>query len=673
MSAVLTVARREIAERKTIFLAAAVASLIPLVVPLLNPQAGAAGRQGTALFLSFAFAWGTSLLLGSTVLGRDLTERRLGFYFSRPLPPLALWAGKVLASLLLAVGSAALVLVPMLLVDRSLRPLVGDGALAFVEALLFGGSLVLLAGALFGSVSARSRSLWIAVDVLLAGLVLALLYLTYRMLLGVGYVILHEVNPFPPLIALCAVVVVALLLATAAQVVRGRVDVVAAHRAQSLVLWAALVPVALAVTAGAYWLSHPRVADLLSVQSVSAAPEGPWAVVTGPARGRGASFGFVLDTATGRFLRLGALHQGARFSADGKRVAWLKPRIDFDKLFLDLYRADLDRPAPRPVFTGVTLTGPGGWAQLDVSPSGKRASVAFLDSVSVFDLDTGRTLTSAKVTGDLFRSVFPDDDHVRIYVDPVRGKRSTREPEVRKLSVLELDVPGKKLVTLGSFETEPTRMMAAFRPGPKAERVVVFEGPRRGALRDGRTGALLAKLFDEPSERWVSGALTSCLEMTNLQDGSPMDCASVRSLSFLSTGDLALAIGSKHAQELRIYSSTGAPLRTIPLGTGRYVSLGAEIATGQLLVGIATSGPGSENFRRGPWKTVSVDTATGAVTAQRDGLHPAESNFWWGREDGERSGVTHEGDAARLLLDDTGRLVRVDLATGAKAVVVGAH
>ena len=86
---------REIAERRLLLLAAALVGLVPLAVPFLPgvaaPDPGEI-RTGTALALCLVVTAVLALTLGATVIAGDLSERRLGFYFSRPLAGWAIWA-----------------------------------------------------------------------------------------------------------------------------------------------------------------------------------------------------------------------------------------------------------------------------------------------------------------------------------------------------------------------------------------------------------------------------------------------------------------------------------------------------------------------------------------------------------------------------------------------------
>ncbi|HEV2063603.1 MAG TPA: hypothetical protein VGS00_03535, partial [Thermoanaerobaculia bacterium] len=88
MRGFLAVARREIEEKRFVFAAAAAASLIPFAIPLVRGLHGTAAteaRDWTTAILAGTFLLGLGVVLGGSVISRDLVDRRIGFYFSRPL------------------------------------------------------------------------------------------------------------------------------------------------------------------------------------------------------------------------------------------------------------------------------------------------------------------------------------------------------------------------------------------------------------------------------------------------------------------------------------------------------------------------------------------------------------------------------------------------------------
>ncbi len=109
MRSLASVFAREIRERRFTFLAALAAGLFAFPLAwAAQKTSGFAFREclsalayPLAAFLGFGLAAG----LGATILGRDLSENRLGFFLSKPVSSLGLWAGKMGAAYALVLGS----------------------------------------------------------------------------------------------------------------------------------------------------------------------------------------------------------------------------------------------------------------------------------------------------------------------------------------------------------------------------------------------------------------------------------------------------------------------------------------------------------------------------------------------------------------------------------------
>ncbi|MGZ6989041.1 MAG: hypothetical protein ACXVH0_08785, partial [Thermoanaerobaculia bacterium] len=234
MRGFLAVARREVQERKLILLAAAIAGAIPFLVPLSRGLHGADAsdaRQWTALILSVAFAVGLAISLGLTTLGGEIANRRIGFYWTRPIPGLALWAGKLTGVWLLAMMGALLAFLPSLLVDgvRALPSDLPSVSPGLVPLAILG--LVALSHVL--SVVVRSRSPLLLLDVVAVGIA----YIAIRAMslplarLFAGNALATNLQIAEASLGLGA------LAAGAAAVLVGRTQIRRAHRTLSLTLW----------------------------------------------------------------------------------------------------------------------------------------------------------------------------------------------------------------------------------------------------------------------------------------------------------------------------------------------------------------------------------------------------------------------------------------------------
>src|SRR5690349_9539581 len=101
MRGFLAVARREIAQRRMLFVAAAIAAAGPFVVPWFRGLHGVNAtdvRSGTALALSLLFLFGTMAFIGGTRLPGALADRTIGFDLARPVSTGALWVGNLAAA-----------------------------------------------------------------------------------------------------------------------------------------------------------------------------------------------------------------------------------------------------------------------------------------------------------------------------------------------------------------------------------------------------------------------------------------------------------------------------------------------------------------------------------------------------------------------------------------------
>ncbi|HSK79975.1 MAG TPA: hypothetical protein VLQ45_26215, partial [Thermoanaerobaculia bacterium] len=182
MRGFLAVVGRELVERRLLAAVALAAGLLPFLVPFVSAArhlAPADIRSGAALAFSMTFTVVLAIVLGASVIAGDLAERRLGFYFSRPLSGSSLWAGKMVATALLTLGGGLLVLLPAslaggidfqgILPGRLLQSDLFSLGLFWVSGVLF---LILASHAV--SVMVRARSPWLALD-LVAAVVVGLL------------------------------------------------------------------------------------------------------------------------------------------------------------------------------------------------------------------------------------------------------------------------------------------------------------------------------------------------------------------------------------------------------------------------------------------------------------------------------------------------------------------
>jgi hypothetical protein len=558
--------------------------------------------------------------LGGLRLPRAIAERTIGFDLGRPLSASALWGGTLLGTLVLAVGSATIAWLPAAVSGGAgLWPSLFD----FTEIPLPWPVLALTASlfvfALFqaAGVAVRSRSRMLAVDMLLlpASLAAAVYGLARLQRAGAS-------NPFVirAAMAVAFFATLGLLLAGLAAVAEGRTEIRAAHRAQSGVLRSAAACGLVVLYGYGAWLYSAPPSALGSIQTVRPALRGDWVFVEGPARG--ADAGFLYDTANRRSVRLPWLSWPV-FSEDGSKAAWMERLRSSSRLDV----VDLGgRRTPRTLGTfsdqayGLVLDGAG-------------SRVALLDNglASVYDFSTGRLLASARIVPEyrLARLLFIEPDRLRIYMVPAG--------ETSRLDILELDVAGRRLVRTGGIgDLASWPLLATDRT---ARRLLCLEmEAKRVRLLDARSGRLIRPLTDSQAFGVTSG--------------------------FLFDGRIFVVRRSGAERVLEVLSPDGERLREMPFPGGplkgtRVTSMGAEVSPGRIVVSTGETGDPTAFL-------LSLDEGT--VRPLGPHLQPVSRWAWFY---GPPNSVPPPGAPASTLFQDGGSLVRLDLATGKREVLLG--
>lgn len=601
MKGFVAVLEREIFERRLLAVVALVLGLVPIVLPLvpgLLPGGFSAEdlRSGLAIGLAMLLTALFALFIGGTIIAGDLAERRLGFYFARPLSGLAIWAGKTVAALVLVLGCGLLVLAPAALLGIDSNPF-GVQAMglgwAGSAALWSVGLLGLVLAAHAASLIVRSRSPWLLLDLVALGTVAGLYWSASRRLTmaGVGAMVLWSRNPLgDPRDWIAAgfflVAVVSLALAGAFQVVRGRTDLRRGHKFLSQMLWGVLLVAAFTLTGLSLWWVGGGPGDLRSVDEVIGAPSGSWVALVGSSsRIAGLEQSFLYDLRSGRSVRAGfgsvLAERGPQvlFSADGRRAVWLAYDGAPYSSPLVAFRLDLDRPGAKPVRT--TISYKGTPRTLALSPDGRRlADYGYYaqDRVTVSDVDTGRLLAAAEVSGGAGESrlIFADADHLRLYEPSFYAEPgfSTEEKEADP-AILELDLAARtpRFATTGHLRG--SRGFGALSLSPAGDRVLLggHEGLR---LADARTGELVEQLGD----RRALG-------------------------SFLAGGRIAVVVRVEGGRELRIFTPDGhTELHRFPFPGAGAVAVADQ--PGENLLRVALWAP------RSRWEVRLLDLASGA-------------------------------------------------------------
>lgn len=639
MSKLLAVAARELRERWLLFPGALVAGFTPFVLPAFGVNRDLALTTGAAGAVGFGVA--AAVVIGSSMLARDAANGRLGFLFSRPVPWGAIWGGKWLAAIALAAACAFLAAIPWM-VAFPLSALGGHHGESWWQAFWGSDASVLLAVVLllsiglanFNGTAFRSRSPWLAADLLLA---LLAGWAVRRYVAPLAALRIVDFQPISRwgLLAPLGFLAAALLVASAVQVARGRTDLRRAHLAMSLTFWT-IVFATLGLAAGRLaWARAARPADLAAQVATSDAT-GRWVYAFGGSR-RGGSPGFLIESSSGRFVSLGLLAGwwetfGAQVSsAGGSHTAKLVASTDGRASGMVLF--DLAGKAPRSQLVVFESSPPPSWGgAFDLSPSGSLALLVHETGASLYAAPSGRRVATATLVPGwrAAATCFLAEDQARIWLVPAID---TRAPEARALvQVLDLAASGDTRTARVVLTPAPELgLWPLVVPDARCGRILTDHG--RLEQRDGTTGSLLA----------------------TLSEGSGW-----RSAVFMSDGRMVVAERPRGQVRLRIFDPNGVATAetNLDLPAGALpVRLGPEVSPGRLAVAAGTPFPAGG-------VTLVVDVATGEVVERLEGLLPAPSAM------GNASSPVRPAGSVHFFLGP-GPLVRIDFATGERRVVAG--
>lgn len=480
----LAIAARELRERSRLFLICAALAVLPFIAGVL--PGARADRAGvittTSSYLALALALGTALVFGASTVVRDLVERRLSFYFSKPISASAIWFGKAAAALLSSLACFAIIAVPAAL----LVPDWPGPGMWMVEgrdliALTVAGVIVLFFLGHLVSTMVRSRSILIAIDFgCAAALAIVLLLLARPLLTGAAI----QLTATLASIVAVAVLVVA-MIAPVLQLERGRTDIRRSHAALSRWFWPPLFAVVLGITAYVLWVIAPDPAALSRVLYIEQPPAAERIFAAGTTAGRGdyhAAFAIERD---GTWRRVGiSPWSDVQFSRDGRVLAWFEP-------------AGLVPSSEQELHTTSGPTGiiSRGYVATALSDDGSRVAVGRGNLVSVYETASGRLLASA---GGFEASL----RHTMFFVsnDVLRVLELSYANQPAPLRVFELDVPRKKLTRTGEIRAVVGGPLIASHDG---SRLLLR---RMGRVVDGRT---LATLAEVPPREGAPGAILS--------------------------------------------------------------------------------------------------------------------------------------------------------------------
>jgi hypothetical protein len=641
----LAVAARELRERWLLFPVSFTFGFSPFVLPAFGVD-----RQVmplVAVMSSIGLGAGAAVLMGSTMLARDVANGRLAFLFSRPLSWRTIWGGKWLAALVLVVGSGVLAAIPWMatFTPSSLGGNHGSSWLRTFDGPDVARLLVLIVLVVgltnFGATALRSRSSWMALDLVL---LLAAFWATRRYVAPLFLYGIFGVDEWSMGLVLLAL---ALLLGSVTQVAIGRTDLRRAHRAMSLAFWA-VIGLTLSAAAGHWlWVRSAGPAEV-SVHTLTSDPAGRFIYVEGLAsRGGWYPYGLLIDTVGGRWVARPEPDReqevswlGALFSADGRFAAL--PESDGRGAAVVL--VDLAANPPRATRVSLESSPPPGWStSFALSPSADAVLVAHESGASIFALPSGRRVSTTTITPGWRPAAtrFVGHGAARVWLCPWNASTGT-PPQRAEMRIVDLAADGRSTTSVFPIATPfdfPFRSWGGVLPDAVGQRLVTSDAGLH--LRDGSTGALLATLAES----------TDHVAASFLSDGRVV-VAETR-LSGSDTGPTGTT--------LRVFDRDGAKLAEMPLDLPPPgASLGPEVAAGKVLVS-------SSRLPFLPNETLVVDVAAGRIVERLAGLRPAQGTIVGPAASAQRPGL----GSVQFLRDATSHVVRVDFATGARTTVTG--
>lgn len=476
MNNTLVIAQRELTEKRFVLVAAIGFAIIALMVPLVpgvRPEGRGSAIVIVSSLLAIGFTLGLATILGANIIGRELSDGRLSFYFSKPVSSLSIWFGKLVAAVILVVVSFAIIGAPAMFAGaRSFAQVweaTGRDAGAIVAIVLTVAVVLFLLSHVL-STFVRSRSPWIIFDFVAATVCgIAIWLIERQLMLGFADSLVVRLA-----VSIAIYAGLAIIAGGAWQLARGRTDRKRSHIELSRFIWMAIGCGVFVAAAFMVWVVTVPLSGI-NPDFADQASAGPWAIIGGQAKHRGEYRAtFLYDVSNGRSIRITALKpwtSGASFSNHGQTASWLVPTTSNA---CELYVAKLDMPKPKAVATGITFR-PENYA---LSDDGSRVAIVQNGGiVAVYELASRASLGSVRIPSGRYRSLFfVSNDVVRVYA-------FAHDADTQ---IFEFDIAHKALRHTGQLPL-PSRI-----PSFNPKRALVYWDPTHLEIRDAGTGALIA-------------------------------------------------------------------------------------------------------------------------------------------------------------------------------------
>lgn len=638
MTHVLALTFREIAERKLLLVGSGAMGLMVLLAPLLRGTGSYTYLDVAdlaALIVVTSVYVGGCVVLGATVIGRDLSSGKLSFFLTRPLGTAEIWTGRMLGAFLTALLSALLAAIPVTLAGGGLRhlfePTPGGGDLPSMLAV----PLVLLLAAHYVGVAFRSRSVVLLLDIV-ALCVASGMFWTLAL-------------PFLPswfgrpqsLGAFCALLALFLAVSGWAGLANGRITPVAVHRWSAATLWSLVAVALLSFASWRAWVFavSPHEIDLSKGWAHEIDGNGEWiGIGSGEKKGRGGiQHEFLMSTKTGAWMRVDDI-SGIAVSAD-RRVAviakrswvWRPPKW-FETT---IQTVDLTAAKPRARDTGIVLNE-GLWETPALSADGSRIAVRESGNVAVYSLEDEKLLAA-----------FPHDEAgwpIISFSDNGRLLVISTEEKVTVISTFDIarrERVSRNVFTGTRLRLDRTGSRVAIGSGTEDKRSVV-------SIYETRSGV---KLGEIPFQGAVWGRRAHWLSDGGLASAT-IDATPLRKDH---AGEIAESSISVHAVD-------GTERLRVPLPGAQRILIAGEQREGELIV-VWADNSNLQTPCAGEPHVVAIDLASGALRKL-----PIEG---WAAAYSWRTSTGPGSASSRLFSTCDGKMVMFDAATGEKRTLLG--
>lgn len=482
MNAALLIASRDLRDRGRLFFVAACMAVVPFLASFAVKENREAAIAMVSAVVSMAYTCALALGMGVSMIGRDLTEKRMSFFFARPVSPASIWIGKVAGGIATWLGAFLIVMLPtFLFANAGWKQMMW--ATGWPSLIAF---TLITATALFfishaASTMIRSRSALVAVDFLLLAItVIAIFAMLRPILLGGGLDVAQR-------IVSVAGIATILILAVAPvwQIARGRVDARRNHAAFSAAFWSGMVVVVIGVAAYATWVISPSLAAMTDLFAADQSPDGKWIYVSGQTKNRGSYLAsFLVHRETGERERVAVSPWGTvHATRDGKSIVWMQ----YDDLLpgrgsFRFYTRRLE-PGAKQIATPLTVSTP---RHQQLSNDGSRIAITHGDRLEVYELATGRLLGAASINaGDIASIFFAGTNVVRV-VEITQGA-------TRQLTIRTFDLARKKFSNSAPIPVQGSRFVQCDEEGSR----IYVRGS--GVVIDAGTGAVATQLPVQPA------------------------------------------------------------------------------------------------------------------------------------------------------------------------------